>query len=94
MHLKYAGFLRHVRRNHDQALQHYKRAVETNDSNADAIGGYASFLHGTKSDKVLVETLYERAIAVDSVHVNNLCNFGLFLSEERDAYERAEAMYK
>ena len=94
MHLKYAGFLRHVRRNHDQALLHYKRAVEVNDANADAIGGYASFLHGTKGDKVLVENLYERAIAVDNAHVNNLCNFGLFLSEEREAYERAETMYK
>lgn len=94
MHLKYAGFLRHIRRNHEQALHHYRRAVDVNDQNADAIGGYASFLHGTKGDKTLVENLYDRAIAVDDVHVNNLCNFGLFLSEEKEAYDRAEVMYK
>ena len=45
IHLKYAGFLRHIRRDLKGAENHYRLAVEANPENADACGSYASFLH-------------------------------------------------
>ena len=64
IHLKYAGFLRHVRKDMHGALKHYKMAVECNDKNADTLGGYASFLHGTSGDHHVISEMYERAIEV------------------------------
>ena len=46
LHLKYAGFLRHARRDIVGADKHYELAVTTNPENSDALGSYASFLHG------------------------------------------------
>jgi Tfp pilus assembly protein PilF len=97
IHLKYAGFVRHVRGDIDRAGEHYKKAVKCNPQNVDALGGYASFLHGTNSSsssKKIAEELYNSAIELDNTHVNNLCNFGLFLSEELQQYNKAESMYK
>jgi Tfp pilus assembly protein PilF len=37
--------------------------------------------------------LYKQAVKIDSTHTNNLCNYGLFLSEERHQYSEAEKMY-
>lgn len=79
IHLKYAGFLRHIKRDINGAGEEYFRAVETNPQNADALGNYASFLHGVKQDVGEAAKYYERAVAVDDTHANNLCNYGLFL---------------
>lgn len=157
IHLKYAGFLRHVRKDIPRASAHYKEATEVNPNYADALGSYASFLHGTGvegSDKTVTENLYQRAIEVwsqccstiavavtasaitiavtngrtlplvlllhlqlptafdinilccpyylfyfaiqqaDNTHVNNFCNYGLYLSEEMGKFEKAEEMYR
>jgi hypothetical protein len=69
IHLKYAGFLRHVRKDLPRATTHYREATEANPVYADALGSYASFLHGTATggdggDKQLTENLYQRAIEV------------------------------
>lgn len=108
IHFKYAGFLRHIRQDVDGAERHYKLSVEHNPKYADGVGGYASFLHGTGGDKVLAEQLYEMSIQVrhifvnmgpyfprqlDCTHVNNMCNYGLFLSEEMKNFTRAEEIY-
>lgn len=72
-------------------------SVKYNPQNPDAVGGYASFLHGihgTNGNKKLIEDLYNSAIVLDSTHVNNLCNFGLFLSEVMNAFPKAEGMYR
>lgn len=47
--------------------------------NADAIGNYASFLHGVHRNIVDAEMNYRRAVELDDSHANNLCNYGLFL---------------
>lgn len=36
----------------------------------------------------------EKAVALDPLHANNHCNFGLFLSEEKNNFEVAEKMYQ
>ena len=74
--------------------KYYEAAVQANPDNVDAIGSFASFLHGVKKEYDRAEVLYEQALQRDSNHLNNLCNFGLFLSEERHAYDRAEAMFQ
>lgn len=33
-------------------------------------------------------------LQADSTHVNNFCNFGLYLSEELGKFEQAEEMYR
>ena len=33
-------------------------------------------------------------VQADETHTNNLCNYGLFLSEEKRDYAKAEDMYK
>jgi tetratricopeptide (TPR) repeat protein len=38
--------------------------------------------------------LYAEAIKQDTFHANNLCNYGLFLSEEKGKYALAEELYK
>lgn len=35
-----------------------------------------------------------KAVKLDPTHVNNYCNYGLFLSEEIKDYEKAEVMYQ
>ena len=102
--LKYAGFLRHIKKDINKAEKYYKRSIEINPNNADAVGTYASFLHGMGSaatnsngnnsntlDKI--DKLYQRAVQIDQTHPNNMCNYGLFLSEERHDYKTAEEMY-
>jgi len=61
-------------------------AIESNQSNPDAAGSYASFLHGVKGDIALAETYYVQAVELDDTHANNLCNYGLFLSEEKGKF--------
>lgn len=94
IHLKYAGFLRHVHKNVKDAEKHYKLAIETNNESSEALGSYASFLHGVLGDITSAESYYEKAVAIDDTHVNNLCNYGLFLSEEKGKFERAEELYR
>jgi tetratricopeptide (TPR) repeat protein len=95
-HLKYAGFLRHVRKNFISAEHHYEKAVASNPRNIDALGTYASYLHGLGDAKGLekAQDLYERCVKIDPCHPNNCCNYGLFLSEERGDYKRAEELYE
>ena len=71
MHLKYAGFLRHTKTDMKGAEEHYKIASEVSDENADAIGNYASFMHGVVGDMYSAEALYERAVKVST---KLLCN--------------------
>lgn len=79
IHLKYAGFLRHSRRDVSGAEKHYLRAVETSPSNSDALGSYASFMHGVHNNLKEAEKYYKKAVEADFTHTNNLCNYGLFL---------------
>lgn len=79
IHLKYAGFLRHVRQDVSNAEKHYKLAISSDPSNADALGNYASFLHGELGNMEDAAQYYEHAVIADATHVNNLCNYGLFL---------------
>jgi tetratricopeptide (TPR) repeat protein len=96
IHLKYAGFLRHVRKELSAAEHHYRKAIETNPNFIDALGTYASYLHGMGHQKGLddAEKLYERCVEIDPCHPNNCCNYGLLLSEERHNYKKAEKMYE
>ena len=57
----------------------YKKAIESNHNNADALGNYASFLHGVHKKIDEAEKYYKLAVDLDDTHANNLCNFGLFL---------------
>jgi Tfp pilus assembly protein PilF len=50
-----------------------------NSQNAEALGSYASFLHGVLGKVDLAEGYYKSAVEVDDTHANNLCNYGLFL---------------
>ena len=55
--LKYAGFLRHARKDPVQAETYYERACSSNPKNSDALGNYASYLHGTSEKLDLCEQL-------------------------------------
>lgn len=79
IHLKYAGFLRHVRKDLAAAEEHYRASVTSNPRNPDAMGSLASFLHGVHHRNDEAEELYKAAADLDDTHANNLCNFGLFL---------------
>jgi tetratricopeptide (TPR) repeat protein len=79
VHLKYAGFVRHVKRDPVAAEKHYRAAIAANPDNSEALGSFASFLHGISRNMDEAEKYYKLAIEKDDVHVNNLCNFGLFL---------------
>ena len=86
LHLKYAGFLRHNRQDVIGADQQYELATSTNPNNADALGSYASFLHGVLGNMDEAGSYYERAVTVDPTHANNLCNYGLFLRLNASLY--------
>ncbi len=108
--LKYAGFLRHVKKDATQAELHYRKCTEINPQYAEGLGSYASFLYGTRRNMNLVESLFENSIQVfvlwlqdiqvirlmqiDPYNVSNLCNYGLYLSEEKRDYTRAEEIYQ
>lgn len=79
IHLKFAGFLRHVKRDLPGAEKHYIKAVQVNPTNADALGSYASFLHGVHNKIEEAAQYYAQALQADDTHTNNLCNYGLFL---------------
>ena len=79
LHLKYAGFLRHARRDLIGADKHYELAILKNPQNSDALGSYASFLHGVIGNMEGAAKHYEQAMKIDLTHANNLCNYGLFL---------------
>jgi Tfp pilus assembly protein PilF len=83
-----------VRRNPIEAEKHYIVSVTSNPQNSDALGSYASFLHGVTGDTVGAERYYKAALEIDDTHANNLCNYGLFLSEVKKLYNDAEGMYK
>ena len=51
-------------------------------------------MHSIQHDEQKAQAFYERAVQADPAHVNNLSNFGLFLSETKKDYVRAEALYK
>ena len=79
INLKYAGFLRHTRRDIPGAEKFYLKAVEVSPNNADALGSYASFMHGVHNNIKEAEKYYQKAVEADDTHTNNLCNYGLFL---------------
>jgi Tfp pilus assembly protein PilF len=68
--------------------------VRESPKNADALGSYASFLHGVHNNAKDAQKYYQMAVKADDTHTNNLCNYGLFLSEEMGAFADAERMYK
>lgn len=79
INLKYAGFLRHTRRDIPGAERYYLKAVEASPTNSDALGSYASFMHGVHNNIKEAEKYYQKAVEADDMHTNNLCNYGLFL---------------
>jgi len=79
INLKYAGFLRHTRRDIPGAEKYYLKAVEASPTNSDALGSYASFMHGVHNNIKEAEKYYQKAVEADDMHTNNLCNYGLFL---------------
>ena len=79
INLKYAGFLRHMRRDIPGAEKYYLKAVEASPTNSDALGSYASFMHGVHNNIKEAEKYYQKAVEADDMHTNNLCNYGLFL---------------
>lgn len=55
--LKYAGFLRHIKKDLVGAESYYGKACAANESHADAFGSYASFLHNNPEKADVVEKL-------------------------------------
>ena len=92
--LKYAGYLRHIKKDLIGAEDYYRKSCLSNPNNSDALGSFASFLHGVIGNMTEAVVFYEKSIEVDNTHANNLCNYGLFLSEEQKNYEKAESLYK
>jgi tetratricopeptide (TPR) repeat protein len=92
IHLRYATFLRYIRNDLVSSEKYYKLATEIQ-PNAETLGNYASFLH-SNGNIDQAESLYQTSIELDNCHVNNYCNYGLLLSEERKRYEAAEDCYK
>ena len=69
------------------------RAVGSNPESAEALGALAAFYHGVRKSAEVIAPLYERAIAADATHANNLSNSGLFLSDVIHDPRRAEEAY-
>jgi len=67
IHLKYAGFLRHIRRDLNESENHYRKAAEVNPLNPDAAGSYASFMHGVLRKMDIAEEMYVKAIEVSNL---------------------------
>lgn len=93
IHLKYAGFLRYIRNDLVNAEKHYEAAVDANPESSETVGNYSSFLHSIHNIEK-AEIMYQRAVDIDQNNINNLCNYGLLLSEERHRYHLAEDYYK
>lgn len=58
--VKFAGFQRHVKKDAAAAEALYKAACDANPNNADALGSYASFLHGKPGSEDHVAQLCKR----------------------------------
>lgn len=71
--LKYAGFLRHARKDPVQAEAYYERACSANPKNSDALGNYASYLHGSSEKLDLCLKLCKYLILVQFIVFGGYC---------------------
>lgn len=91
--VKFGNFLK-TQGETEAAAAQYRRAIELDEDNAEALGSLAVLLHGTNGDYGAAETLYRRSVDANPFHTNNLGNLGLFLADVRKNYDEAEEMYR
>jgi len=90
--LKYASYIKQCTNDSTKLFQLYTHIVEVSPS-CEAFGQFAAFLHGIRRIPE-AEHFYLKSIELDNSHVNNLCNFGLLLYEEKHEYEQAESNFR
>lgn len=81
-----------TRRNPDEVVRLYERAVETDPKHAGALFGLALENDRNGNDAKAIE-LYQRAAAVFPTNVGTLLNLGI-LYEDHDQYDRARRCYE
>ncbi len=67
-HFLPTGFLRHIKRDVAKSETFYLKAIEVNTENGDALGSYASFLHGVYNKTKEAEGMW-MIIVVRSIHI-------------------------
>ena len=89
-----ARFMRHTRKDYDQAEAFYQKAINADPNNARNLGNFASFMHHIRKDYDRAEYLYQQAAEIDPTLVPNLYNFASFMRYIRKDYDRAESLYQ
>ena len=72
------------------AEKYYKLAIKANPENPDALGSYASYLHGVKGDVDAAEEKYVKAVEIDTTMLTTCVTTDSFCQRRKD-YARAEA---
>lgn len=101
----YASFLYSVKRNFDDAEKYYKLSIDfSNSSNSfddtifnsvvnTSLNSSSNYDSTSTSNTTPALLLYQSISTQPTYNLNNLCNYGLFLSEERKNYVESERLY-
>jgi Tfp pilus assembly protein PilF len=72
----------------------YKRAIEANPKEANALAGYASFMSDVRKDYDKAEEYFRRATEANPKEANALGAYAHFLSDKRKDYDKAEEYFR
>jgi Tfp pilus assembly protein PilF len=86
--------LKNIRKEYDEAENHYKKALDIEPNHANINGNYANFLSDIRNDYDEAEKYYKKALGIEPNHANKNGNYALFLSDIRKEYDEAEKYYK
>ena len=90
----YAIFLKHERKDYDQAEHFYKKALELSPDEARLVRNYANFLTDVRKNHDQAEQLFKKALALDPDHAINVVAYATFLAVVRRDHDEAERLFK
>jgi Tfp pilus assembly protein PilF len=83
-----------VRKDSVEAERYFKRAIEIEPRDANALGNYAIVLKEHRKDLDAADDYFQRALRADPNHVNNLVNYANFLGRLRGDTASAQSCFK
>ncbi|KAG2783015.1 hypothetical protein Pcac1_g7366 [Phytophthora cactorum] len=89
-----ALFMEKAKRNVDEILEVYKKALTLDENHAENLGSYALFLCTSCGQSDDANIYFQRAITADPTNAKNLANYANFLMRERKEYAKSEELYK
>ncbi|KAG7375253.1 hypothetical protein PHYPSEUDO_002251, partial [Phytophthora pseudosyringae] len=89
-----ARFMEKIKRNPDEVLRVYQKALELDDNHAENLGSYALFLCTSCGLSSVANDCFQRALSTDPTNAKNLTNYANFLMRERGDYVESETYYK